>query len=169
MKSTVLAILLTAMILAAGCFADIEEPQQTPTPPVTKRVYEDEPTSSPSPSVSYALLTPKPSAQEEYIDFSIFVIEVYSGQTAVAVNLGGDSVDLVRSASIEDISFENRNVNFITLDADRIAELEDKFAASIYLAAVMDSTATGEYSFSLDIVLNDGSQRRLTVREILEP
>lgn len=165
MKRLIL-LLFCILLISTGCFADYDE-TSTPTPIVTKRVIEDE-TSTPFVTNTVALLTPKPTTDNETLEFSIVALEQSGGYSYIAINLDGDSVDLVASLTLLSAEVENAAVNFIALSQSEILALENKYMASIYTAYRLHTTADGLYSLKLQVSLADGSTKEITISQNLD-
>ncbi len=160
------ALLLLVCGLTACRDAEIEE---SATAAVTERVYVDPATPTAVPEDSLLpLLTPRSTGAEDEPDFYAEVITVDQEGGAVAINLDGDSVDIVKSVSVLSVSENGKNADFRIMTQQEVENLEVKYQTSVYLAVMLRQPRSGIYTFELSVIFNDDSSCKTQFKASLE-
>ena len=149
----ILCLLIIFCALFTACMQDL--PDATATPQVTKRVIPTI-TVTPMPTPTLPLLTPAPSSQLAP-DLDLIVLEKSDQKAVIVVNLADNSIDLVKSISVNHIKYDGNAINFLPLSQDDIALYEENYLIGIFYAVSADIKQNGNYTFLIDITLTDNT------------
>lgn len=163
-------VLFVLFLLVCGLTACRDaEIEESATAAVTERVYVDPATPTAVPEDSLLpLLTPRSTGAEDEPDFYAEVITVDREGGAVAINLDGDSVDIVKSVSVLSVSENGKNADFRIMTQQEVENLEAKYQTSVYLAVMLRQPRSGIYTFELSVIFNDDSSCKTQFKASLE-
>ncbi len=163
-------VLFVLFLLVCGLTACRDaEIEESATAEVTERVYVDPATPTAVPEDSLLpLLTPRSTGAQDEPDFYAEVITVDREGGAIAINLDGDSVDIVKSVSVLSVNENGKNADFRIMTQQEVENLEAKYQTSVYLAVMLRQPHSGIYTFELSVIFNDDSSSKTQFKASLE-
>ena len=163
-------VLFVLFLLVCGLTACRDaEIEESATAAVTERVYVDPATPTAAPEDSLLpLLTPRSTGAQDEPDFYAEVITLDREGGAIAINLAGDSVDIVKSVSVLSVSENGKNADFRIMTQQEVENLEAKYRTSVYLAVMLRQPRSGIYTFELSVIFNDDSSCKTQFKASLE-